>query len=99
MIPYYRKECASLYYRFHSAGWCHGSVAARNILVQRGPLSARPGSRRGCGSNHEAQEKSFRLIDFGRSKENAQRGFTAGIEKVEVGQLFKHMSPWNRFSH
>ena len=93
MVPHYRKECASLYYRFHNAGWRHGSVAARNILVQRGPLSARPRSRSGFGSNPEVQEKSFRLIDFGRSKENAQRGSTASMEKVEVGQLFRHMAP------
>lgn len=31
-----------IYYSFHDGGWNYGSVAARNILVQKGPLSVWP---------------------------------------------------------
>ncbi|KAF8955687.1 hypothetical protein BDZ97DRAFT_1709159 [Flammula alnicola] len=62
-------ECASLIYRFHEAGWLHGSIARRNIVRQPGPLSAWPLERmaneltRGGIGEHW----SYRLIDFGRS--------------------------------
>jgi hypothetical protein len=58
-----RQECASLLYRFHEAGWNHGSFAPRNILMQPGPLSAWPPFR------GLQDTLSFRLIDFGRSLE------------------------------
>jgi len=87
-----RKECASLCYRFHDAGWCHGSVAARNTVVQRGPLSARPTFRGGPGTKDEGKQ-SFRLIDFGRS-EKKRWVHPLDEEKREVRYLFKHMPPW-----
>ncbi|KAG6911422.1 hypothetical protein DXG01_016519 [Tephrocybe rancida] len=55
-----KNEALSLIYRFHYAGWAHGSVYARNILVQPGPISASPSER-------SKDIPSFRLIDFGRS--------------------------------
>ena len=67
----YRSEAAALVFRFHDAGWIHGSVAKRNILIQPGPLSDNPVERHlnskardGHGVNWD-----FRLIDFGRAFE------------------------------
>jgi len=57
-----RQECASLLFRFHHAGWLHDSFAERNILWQQGRPTEWPIERR------YSQHKSFRLIDFGRSK-------------------------------
>ncbi|KAJ8588562.1 hypothetical protein M405DRAFT_247812 [Rhizopogon salebrosus TDB-379] len=57
-----KHECASLLFRFHRAGWLNGSFAARNILWQRGKPTEWPAQR-------AYSQKSFRLIDFGRSKE------------------------------
>ncbi|KAG6843743.1 hypothetical protein H0H87_001044 [Tephrocybe sp. NHM501043] len=53
-------EALSYIYRFHFAGWAHGSVYPRNILAQPGPLDVPPSQRRNA-------TPSFRLIDFGRS--------------------------------
>ncbi|KAH0583356.1 hypothetical protein H2248_008985 [Termitomyces sp. 'cryptogamus'] len=55
-----KNEALSLIYRFHCAGWAHGSIYPRNIVIQPGPISAPPSLR----SN---EDPSFRLIDFGRS--------------------------------
>ncbi|KAK7691149.1 hypothetical protein QCA50_006252 [Cerrena zonata] len=55
-----RNECASLFYRFHSAGWLHQSVYERNVLVKKGSLFEWPIQR-------SSQDRRFRLIDFGRS--------------------------------
>ncbi|RDB22951.1 hypothetical protein Hypma_009907 [Hypsizygus marmoreus] len=59
-----KNEAGSLIYRFHHAGWTHGSVYARNILAQHGPLNVPPMER-----VYEKKKRglSFRLIDFGRS--------------------------------
>jgi hypothetical protein len=57
-----KHECASLLFRFHHAGWLNGSFAARNILWQQGKPTEWPTQR-------AYSQKSFRLIDFGRSKE------------------------------
>lgn len=57
-----RQECFSLFLRFHAAGWLHQSVFARNVLVQRGSLFDFPTFKK-------PEERRFRLIDFGRSKE------------------------------
>ncbi|KAF8955672.1 hypothetical protein BDZ97DRAFT_1856164 [Flammula alnicola] len=68
-------ECASLIYRFHEAGWLHGSIARRNIVRQPGPLSAWPMQRISNMLSHGGLGKnwSYRLIDFGRSfKGNAE---------------------------
>ncbi|KAG2030186.1 hypothetical protein BDR03DRAFT_906199 [Suillus americanus] len=56
-----KQECASLVFRFHHAGWLHESFAARNILWQRGKPTEWPIQR-------PYSSKSFRLIDFGRSR-------------------------------
>ncbi|KAG5637639.1 hypothetical protein H0H81_003864 [Sphagnurus paluster] len=55
-----KNEATSLMYRFHDAGWSHGSVYTRNVLVQPGPLNLPPILR-------TMEKPSFRLIDFGRS--------------------------------
>ncbi|KAG2130865.1 hypothetical protein DEU56DRAFT_740426 [Suillus clintonianus] len=57
-----KQECASLVLRFHHAGWLHESFAARNILWQQGKPTEWPIERQ------SSVKKSFRLIDFGRSK-------------------------------
>ncbi|KAJ3516058.1 hypothetical protein NLJ89_g1367 [Agrocybe chaxingu] len=64
-----KSECISLILRLHDAGWVHGSVAQRNILVQPGPLSGWPVERglRPSIRGGLRDEWSFRLIDFGRS--------------------------------
>jgi hypothetical protein len=56
-----KQECASLVFRFHHAGWLHESFAARNILWQQGKPTEWPIQR-------PYSTKSFRLIDFGRSR-------------------------------
>lgn len=56
-----RQECASLLFRFHGAGWSHGSVYARNIVMQHGDIQDWPTYRR-------HSDRRFRLIDFGRSE-------------------------------
>ena len=65
----FRSEVAALVFRFHDAGWIHGSVAKRNILIQPGPLSDHPHVRH---ANSKARDGhgvnwDFRLIDFGRA--------------------------------
>jgi hypothetical protein len=69
-INHPRYECGALVYKFHHAGWVHGSVARRNIVRQPGPLNASPAERmvntekrNGLGTDW-----SYRLIDFGRSR-------------------------------
>ncbi|KIM83278.1 hypothetical protein PILCRDRAFT_783505 [Piloderma croceum F 1598] len=71
-----RQECVSLLFRFHEAGWNHGSVALRNILMQPGPLSVWPLLR---GTNNTS---SFRLIDFGRSSKCTSE--TMAMEEMEA---------------
>ncbi|EDR00143.1 uncharacterized protein LACBIDRAFT_314667 [Laccaria bicolor S238N-H82] len=65
-----KHECASLFYRFHHAGWVHNSVAPRNVLFQPGPLTEFPVFRtiNQMASNPRGRVFSFRLIDFGRSE-------------------------------
>ena len=60
-----REECASLVLRFNHAGWLHESVAERNMLMQKVPASATTAQ---CMSTPR-RELSFRLIDFGWSRE------------------------------
>ncbi|KAJ7470260.1 hypothetical protein FB451DRAFT_1176331 [Mycena latifolia] len=60
-----KTECWSLLYRLHHADWVHESVAARNIVTQRGPLTVPQGWMRGWPSDRNPV--SFRVIDFGRS--------------------------------
>ncbi|KAJ7739705.1 hypothetical protein DFH07DRAFT_965689 [Mycena maculata] len=61
LSPDEKKECWSLLYRLHHAGWTHESVATRNIMMQPGPMTSPQGWMRGT------QATSFRVIDFGRS--------------------------------
>ncbi|KAG6335968.1 hypothetical protein ID866_3121 [Astraeus odoratus] len=57
-----REECASLLLRFNDGGWLHESVFDRNLLVQQGLPTEWPIDR------EVSENRSFRLIDFGRSK-------------------------------
>ncbi|KAF8193402.1 hypothetical protein BJ912DRAFT_848431, partial [Pholiota molesta] len=63
-------ECGALVYKFHHAGWVHGSVARRNIVRQPGPLNASPEERmmNSKKRNGVGTDWSYRLIDFGRSR-------------------------------
>ncbi|KAH9903238.1 hypothetical protein C8Q73DRAFT_798902 [Cubamyces lactineus] len=56
-----RTECFSLLLRLHELRITQGSFYVRNVLIQPGPLSARP-SQRALGT------PSFRIIDFGRAR-------------------------------
>jgi Lipopolysaccharide kinase (Kdo/WaaP) family len=76
-----QQECAALLYRMHEAGWAHGSFYERNILVQPGPLSEWPLIRSASGV------KSFRLIDFGRSKE-LRDSKSRAFEETYADRLF-----------
>ncbi|KIJ61098.1 hypothetical protein HYDPIDRAFT_31609 [Hydnomerulius pinastri MD-312] len=68
-------ECTSLLLRFHEAGWLHESFAARNILAQKGSPTETPFMREG------SEQLSFRMIDFGRSREYK----TSGERMMEEG--------------
>ncbi|KAJ7702291.1 hypothetical protein B0H17DRAFT_1127853 [Mycena rosella] len=61
-----KTECWSLLYRMHHGDWIHESVAARNIVMQDGPLTAPQGWMRGWPGDRNPI--SFRVIDFGRSR-------------------------------
>ncbi|KAK0470021.1 uncharacterized protein EV420DRAFT_1222489, partial [Desarmillaria tabescens] len=54
-----RELIFSFVVRLQHAGFIQGSITQRNILVQPGPLSARPTER-------SLSTPSFRIIDFGR---------------------------------
>lgn len=58
-----RQEATSLFLHMSRTGWMQGSIAARNVLVQPGPLSEWPLGRMVC----RPPKNSFRLIDFGRA--------------------------------
>ncbi|KAH7910405.1 hypothetical protein BJ138DRAFT_112336 [Hygrophoropsis aurantiaca] len=73
-----KSECASLLFRFHNEGWTHGSFVPRKILMQKGPLMELP-LKRGV-----SDVLSFRMIDFGRSKEGHESSREKLVEK-EVG--------------
>ncbi|KAK0432334.1 hypothetical protein EV421DRAFT_1505056 [Armillaria borealis] len=87
-----RQECASLLFRFHNEGWLHGSVYARNIVVQHGDIEDWPAYKR-------HSDRRFRLIDFGRSEKGdtsveswtAQQLLMVG-ECERVGKLGKSPS-------
>ncbi|KAI6125846.1 hypothetical protein EDD16DRAFT_1473993, partial [Pisolithus croceorrhizus] len=68
-----REECASLFLRFNQAGWLHESIALRNVLIQPGLPTQWPIERDISDSDVETQ-KSFRLIDFGRSRKISNAG-------------------------
>jgi hypothetical protein len=76
-----KQECMSLLFRLNAAGWCHGSYAERNLLMQPGPLSQWPLSR---GLD---DVQSFRLIDFGRSIKRAKS--SAWIEEQIADKMFR----------
>ncbi|KZP17977.1 hypothetical protein FIBSPDRAFT_864368 [Athelia psychrophila] len=82
------EECSSLFYRLHEAGYAHNSIAARNMVVQPGPLSELPEKRGRDGT------KSFRLIDFGRTERMESSRERKGEER-ETQRLF-HSGPFKR---
>ncbi|KAI0690027.1 hypothetical protein C8T65DRAFT_588230, partial [Cerioporus squamosus] len=55
----YQSTLRTMMCRFHDAGFLHGSVFARNLLAQPGPLHLPPEQRR-------RDNPVFKLIDFGR---------------------------------
>jgi hypothetical protein len=76
-----KQECASLLFRFHHAGWLHESFAQRNLLWQQGRPTEWPIQR------PYSQHKSFRLIDFGRSK-MMETSYSRMNEEEEALRLF-----------
>lgn len=79
-----KQECASLVLRFHHAGWLHDSFAARNIVWQQGKPTEWPIDRPHSG-------KSFRLIDFGRSKKSERAAMmTEGEIAFRLLRLLHH---------
>ncbi|KAJ7461027.1 hypothetical protein B0H11DRAFT_2057856 [Mycena galericulata] len=86
LSPDEEKECWSLLYRLHHAGWTHESVAARNIVVQPGPLTSPQGWIRGS-TMEQAATKSFRIIDFGRSLYCGAE--EEGKESAEAEELYR----------
>ncbi|KAG6872071.1 hypothetical protein C0995_013325 [Termitomyces sp. Mi166 len=85
-----RHEAASLFRRFMAAGWVHGSVYDRNIVMQKGPLNELLGTH---PLSLEENSLSFRVIDFGRSyhkRNDVSDTFKRDqdYDKVEVGDLF-----------
>ncbi|KAI0064498.1 hypothetical protein BV25DRAFT_1852313 [Artomyces pyxidatus] len=74
-----RSECASLLFRLHSAGFTHGSVFERNIVMQLGDIEDDP--------RKKTQDRRFRLIDFGRTTEvNRSERLS---EETRVAELMK----------
>ncbi|KAI1792673.1 hypothetical protein LXA43DRAFT_1093322 [Ganoderma leucocontextum] len=71
-----RMKCLRLVERLHHAGFAQGSMYARNILVQPGPLSV-PAEERSDDT------PSFRIIDFGRGqvREHLSPDKQSGFEK------------------
>ncbi|KZP19808.1 hypothetical protein FIBSPDRAFT_790201 [Athelia psychrophila] len=82
------EECSSLIHRLHEAGYAHNSIAARNIVVQPGPLSELPEKRGRDGT------KSFRLIDFGRTERMESSRERRGEERET--QILFHSGPSKR---
>ncbi|TRM59904.1 hypothetical protein BD626DRAFT_408405 [Schizophyllum amplum] len=77
-----QQECADMFLRFHQAGWVHKSAYPRNVVVQKGPLTAPPAER-------TMADPSFRVIDFGRSKEDkSSRAEDRWRESQDVLSLF-----------
>ncbi|KAJ4480193.1 hypothetical protein J3R30DRAFT_3331787 [Lentinula aciculospora] len=56
-----RQECAALILRLHYHGWTQGSFWPRNIVMQHGDHADFPLMK-------SANDRRFRLIDFGRAK-------------------------------
>ncbi|KAF8557556.1 hypothetical protein OG21DRAFT_277328 [Imleria badia] len=80
-----QEECASMLLRFQRAGWLHESVAPRNFLVQRGKPTEFPLSRQ------VKPERSFRLIDFGRSRKYETAAEKRG-EEMETLRMFERLN-------
>ena len=80
-----QEECASMLLRFQRAGWLHESVAPRNFLVQRGKPTEFPLTRQ------VKPEPSFRLIDFGRSRNYSTVDEKRGVE-METLRMFERLN-------
>ena len=63
-----RRRCFDLVLRLQAAGVTNGSMFARNMVVQPGPLSAPPKER-------SMDDPSFRIIDFGRTLREGDEDF------------------------
>ncbi|KIJ59032.1 hypothetical protein HYDPIDRAFT_33544 [Hydnomerulius pinastri MD-312] len=81
-----RQECAALLFRFHHAGWLHESFAARNIVVQEGLPTTYPLERM------VKPTLSFRLIDFGRSRQYSHS--SARMSEEREGQKLFRLHPY-----
>lgn len=77
-----RNECAAKYFMFTMGGWAQNSMYERNVLVQKGPITAWPAKR-------SREKRSFRLIDFGRAEELAEGRWEFVTMKEEICKLFK----------
>lgn len=80
-----KQECATMLHRFQRGGWAHNSCYDRNIVSQFGPLEAWP-SLRGL----DPAKRSFRLIDFGRSRPIAEKQIRLSLvaEEKQALELF-----------
>lgn len=73
-----QNEVVALILRFNLAGWAHQSVAERNIVVQPGPFNVLSKERK---NTEGPGERSFRLIDFGRSSSQEFNGREINYDK------------------
>jgi len=87
-----REECVSLVLRFNHAGWLHESVAERNMLVQE--VAASSGNTGQCTSSTPGKcELRFRLIDFGRTREEEKGSSEFDIEGQRAKKICK-LNSW-----
>ncbi|KAL1748187.1 hypothetical protein HDZ31DRAFT_60561 [Schizophyllum fasciatum] len=82
LTPDDRQAAAALFLLLAHAGWAQNSVAARNVLVQPGPLREWPLAR----ITRAPAVNSFRLIDFGRARKVERY---AHEQETMVMQLFR----------
>ena len=78
-----KQEAAALFLLLSSAGWVQNSIAARNVLVQAGPLSDWPLMR----ITNVPPKSSFRLIDFGRARKVEEYPVAQETQAMELFEL------------
>ncbi|KAL1723131.1 hypothetical protein EV715DRAFT_191272, partial [Schizophyllum commune] len=78
-----KQEAAALFLLLSSAGWVQNSIAARNVLVQAGPLSDWPLMR----ITNMPPKSSFRLIDFGRARKVEEYPVAQETQAMELFEL------------